>query len=378
MNGTVKKTITSGADSTSTSIDANGENVFVAYCNDQANLYFTYSTDGGVNFTISAIDENVSYDCQYPSMKAYKSGSTYYIYIAYYDSTNHYLRYARTTYVTTTGILASWIKGSIDTVADVGQYVSLNVEDTATAEVAYYDATNGDLKFARTVNSGSSWPTKLSVDSTGDVGLHPSVAKGLYTDGSTGKIGISYYDNTNYNLKFAYSIDSGATWTVSTLDSTGDVGMYSSVAFIDSKVFVAYYDSTNGDARIARYLYNGIYGYGWSTKLGSNTVTINATNRAGGYISLFADSSDHLHATYTMYSGSGMSSIGYFYHSVSSNSGAGWTNTSLGSAPSMLNMIGVYSDIVVTGSRVYISSIGGSFTSPILRLAKSIDDGTTW
>jgi len=376
-----KKTITSPVDSTSTSIDANGLNLFIAYCNDQANLYFAYSVDGGVNFTSVVVDEAVSYDCQHPSMKAYRSGSTYYIYIAYYDSTNGYLRYARTTFIPPdTFATTGWTKGYIDYSANVGQYAALNVEDTTTVNVAYYDVTNGDLKFARTVNSGSSWPTKVVVDSTGDVGLHPGIANGLHTDGSTNKIGISYYDNTNLDLKFAYSIDSGSTWSTATIESTGDVGMYSSVAFIDSRIFIAYYDYTNGDAKMARYLYSSLYGmYIWKFKTLSNTVTINSTNKAGGYISLYADANDHLHTAYTMYSGTTYTNmVGYFYHSVSADSGANWTHTVLSSSSVIIAVQGIYNDIVVTGNRVYISSIGGSVTSPTLRFAKSTDDGVTW
>jgi len=79
-----------------------------------------------------------------------------------------------------------------------------------------------------------------------------------------------------------------------------------------------------------------------------------------------------------MYTGSGLNQIGYFYHSVSADNGSNWSSVSLGSTVLMSGYIGIHNDIVVIGSRVYMSSIGGSITSPVLRLAKSIDDGVTW
>ena len=39
---------------------------------------------------------------------------------------------------------------------------------------------------------------------------------------------ISYYDSTNYNLKYAYW--DGADWQIETVDSAGSVGFYTSLA----------------------------------------------------------------------------------------------------------------------------------------------------
>jgi hypothetical protein len=67
---------------------------------------------------------------------------------------------------------------------------------TGRLHVAYYDATLGDLRYARK-DSGGAWVLRL-IDSAGDVGKDTGIA----ADGS-GAIHISYYDATNGNLKIA-------------------------------------------------------------------------------------------------------------------------------------------------------------------------------
>ncbi len=108
---------------------------------------------------------------------------------------------------------------TVDSVGVVGLYTSQAIVNGNPA-ISYYDQTNGDLKFVRANDaSGTSFGTPVTVDSTGDVGQYTSITA------VNGILGISYYDVTNGNLKFVRSTDNGLTFSSSiTVDSTGDVG----------------------------------------------------------------------------------------------------------------------------------------------------------
>jgi hypothetical protein len=67
---------------------------------------------------------------------------------------------------------------------------------------------------------------------------------------SGGKPHISYYDYTSVNLKYARW--TGSAWSVETVDSTGDVGDYTSLALdSEDRPHISYYDYTNKNLKYA-------------------------------------------------------------------------------------------------------------------------------
>ena len=70
----------------------------------------------------------------------------------------------------------SWTVVTVDAAGDVGEGASLLVVNGRPA-IAYYDRTNGDLKYVRAADAdGSVWGVPLVVASTGDVGVMPELA----------------------------------------------------------------------------------------------------------------------------------------------------------------------------------------------------------
>lgn len=87
-----------------------------------------------------------------------------------------------------------------------------------------------------------------TLDSAGDVGQYSSI-----TIGNDGLPIISYYDRLNSALKVTHCTDSACTGsTITTLDSSGRVGEYSSIAIgSDGLPVIAYFDGTNQDLKVA-------------------------------------------------------------------------------------------------------------------------------
>ncbi len=123
--------------------------------------------------------------------------------------------------------------------------------DTNHVYVAYWDWLNDDLKVARSADGGATW-TKTSVDSTGSVGYHADIALYDPTPGTTTKtdtvVAVVWTDDTNSDLKFTKSTDSGTTWpaaNVKVVDDGTAVTMRSpSLEYVHGsdkdRVFVAY------------------------------------------------------------------------------------------------------------------------------------------
>jgi PKD repeat protein len=185
--------------------------------------------------------------------------------ISYYDATNGNLKYAHWNGT-------SWDIAIVDSTGDVGQYTSLAFDGSGHPAISYYDVTNENLKYARW--NGTSWD-KETVDSAGDVGTYTSLA----FDDISGYPAISYYDATKGDLKYA---EKCPTWQIETVDSAGDVGSYSSLAFDGSgHPAISYHDATNGTLKYAK------KGAGWVTE------TVDSSGWVGWHTSLAFDTSGY-------------------------------------------------------------------------------------
>jgi hypothetical protein len=142
-----------------------------------------------------------------------------------------------------------------------------------------------------------------TVDSTGDVGLHTS----LVLDGN-GYPHISYRDWSSYDLKYAYQDASG--WHVETVDSEGDVGLFTSLA-LDGNGYphISYYDLSNRDLK---YAYQDASGW-YTETVDSSSV---GQDWIGYYTSLALDVGGYPHISYQTYTPA--SHLRYAYQDASS------------------------------------------------------------
>ena len=214
----------------------------------------------------------------YNSMKLDSSDRAH---IAYYDESSPGLRYARWTG-------SNWERWELDSGPSVGLYATLALDSNNYPQIAYYEGATNELYYIRW--TGTKWTgTSTSnddpsiVDTTGDVGKYASIAVD-----SNNFPHISYFDQTNRVLKYAYW--NGSTWTTQIIDNSGDTGYYTSIA-IDSQnaPHIAYFEEQNDELRYAYYVPStGRWEYETADNQGS----------VGTYASLALDSHDLARISY--------------------------------------------------------------------------------
>ncbi|TMQ61575.1 MAG: carboxypeptidase regulatory-like domain-containing protein, partial [Candidatus Eisenbacteria bacterium] len=132
--------------------------------------------------------------------------------IAYYEALLGDLRFA------TRGV-SGWNIEVVDAAGDVGQYPSLAFDAAGDPHISYFDATNGTLKHIK--KQTGHW-NKETVDGSVGVGLYSSMG----VSGDT--LLIAYFDATNKDLKVATKVG-GGSWTTTQVDTAGDVGRHLSL-----------------------------------------------------------------------------------------------------------------------------------------------------
>ncbi len=178
--------------------------------------------------------------------------------ISYYDAANGDLKFHRCGSTNCTGGPAAatiTLDGGGSGGPDVGLATSMAFGTDNYPIISYYDATNGDLKVfhCNTIDcvSGIGGPdgSAVTVDSTNDVGSFSSMVIG-----NDGLPIIAYYDATNTNLKvFSCSDTSCSGGSAMTLDKTPGVGQYPSIAIgVDGLPIISYWDATNNDLKVIK------------------------------------------------------------------------------------------------------------------------------
>ncbi len=176
-----------------------------------------------------------------------------YVAISYFDLTNGRLRYAIRTL--DNGVF-TWHRYTVDDPVgeNVGLYTSLAFDTGGRPAISYYDSTNDNLKFAHDLNGDRDFADAgeiIIVDSKGNVGECTSLAFD-----ASGNPAISYYKRTGSSLKFAHDTNGDGDFAdageIITVDSARNVGLFTSLAFDPSgNPAISYYNQTNRDLKFA-------------------------------------------------------------------------------------------------------------------------------
>ncbi|GEM_PF-3649069 len=155
---------------------------------------------------------------------------------------------------------ADWSCEVVETTNEVGAEPSIKFDNANRAAIAYRYATSSDLKYTLRVGAGggsgcadTDW-TCTTIDSTGNVGTMSSLA----FQPTTNFAAIAYYDSGAQNLKFAIN-DGGAgagcatvSWSCESVDTPNDVGQWPGLAFnLSNQAVVSYNSTSRGDVKFA-------------------------------------------------------------------------------------------------------------------------------
>ncbi|MFM2032812.1 MAG: hypothetical protein RLZZ297_1577 [Chloroflexota bacterium] len=129
-----------------------------------------------------------------------------------------------------------------------GFFNSMALTSSDVPVIAYYESEHGDLKLATCTDAACTAPYITTLDSTGNVGLYPSIA---LTNSDIPV--ISYQDYTNGDVKLAVCNNTRCTNpTLVVVESDGTVGAHTSMALrADNTPVIAYNGPAAGRLKIA-------------------------------------------------------------------------------------------------------------------------------
>jgi hypothetical protein len=174
---------------------------------------------------------------------------------------------------------------------------------------------------------------------------------------------ISYYDVTNRDLKFTINAlaDGSGAWSTYTVDAAGEVGDYPSLCVVDGRPAISYQDGTNAADRNLKFAINAAAdGSGaWST------YTVDGPDSVGAYTSLAVVAGRPAIAYYDATN----SGVKYAISALADGSGA-WSIYTIDSASTFPSLA------VVDSSRPSHTTLGGTCGSRLARRLTAPGPGT--
>jgi len=157
------------------------------------------------------------------------------LHIAYWDATNEDLKYAKK-------FNGNWTIETVASANNSGQYCALALDSSGQPHISYRWQYLNDYEIRYSWRSATVWTTETIA--SGD--NHYS---SIGVDDGSGDVHVSYY--TGSDLK--YALRTSGAWTLALLDETGDVGRWTSIAVNSSNVpYISYMDWTNRTLKLAK------------------------------------------------------------------------------------------------------------------------------
>ena len=169
---------------------------------------------------------------------------------------------------------------TVDDTGNVGEFNRVRIGADGLPVIAYYDATNRDLKVAKCANAACTGESTITaVDSAGNAGGYTSIAIGA--DGLP-VIAYSYLDGAEGDLRVAKCVNAACTGTstITTVDAVEDVGRYTAIAIgADGRPVIAYSYASAANLKVAKCANAACTGT-------STVTTVDADGIVGSHISI--------------------------------------------------------------------------------------------
>ena len=133
-----------------------------------------------------------------------------------------------------------WDRNVVDR-GDVGEYASIAVDASGVAHIAYFDAANADLKYAR--GKGDAWSTVTVAGEESSSGSGTDIAVD-----ANGRVHVCYKHGTTDQLGYATSTD-GESWEAGDLAAGGQACRLALGA--DGAVYVSHYEYASRQLHLA-------------------------------------------------------------------------------------------------------------------------------